>query len=295
MKLLWKAGLIALWTIGCGGGQHKPTTIPPCPEPPPCGDDCSNVPFKPTLCATTEYGPARANVVIGNPLKSPNMLYCQGGTYALCFFSGPPEAGGKDPSSNRPLPCELSADGTVANCTCQVYTSGPYYVDINSILNLGVYYETVQTCGKDGGGCANIVNCGQGDQVVPGCLERTVAPVCNYIENQKRDDPSVSLIPHADAISAFSFKMNDDYQLGSSSCNGLNLKYAGCMTAPCAFLPGSPMPPKDGDPIQCACPTFTGDFQIGQPGQAKNCAIPASNGKSYVWSAANSVPLKEGH
>jgi hypothetical protein len=285
-------GLLALWAIGCGA-IPKPTTIPPCPADPPCGDDCSNVPFKRTLCATTPYGPARANVVIGNPLSSTNMLYCHGGSYALCFFSGPPDATGTN-DDNRALPCVVSPDGTSANCTCQVYTSGPYYVDINSILNLGAWYETVAACGADGSGCANIVNCGQEGAPVPGCLQQTVPPVCKYLENQNRNDPSVSLIPHADLISAFSFKMDGDYQLGTSSCNGLGATYAGCMTAPCFFPPGAPQPPQDGDPIQCECPLFTGDFQVGQFNQAKNCSIPPSNGKSYVWSAANSVPATTG-
>src|SRR5882757_9482416 len=37
-----------------------------CP-PLPCktGHDCSNYPFVPTACWTTEYGPARADVIIG--------------------------------------------------------------------------------------------------------------------------------------------------------------------------------------------------------------------------------------
>jgi hypothetical protein len=36
-------------------------------------------------------------------------------------------------------------------------------------------------------------------------------------------------------------------------------------------------------------------WRPAQPNQAKNCAIPANGGKSYVWSAANSVTLEGGN
>ncbi len=255
----------------------------PCPEPPPCGDDCSNVPFERTECWTTQYGPAKANVIIGNPLTSTNMLYCDAGSYALCFFSGPPTPTGTS-SENQPLPCVL--EGDIANCTCQVYTSGPYFVDINSILNLGAYYQTVQACGEDGSKCANIGNCGhKGDK--PGCKERPQAPVCQYVKNQNPDDPTVSLIPQADLVSTFSFAMDGPYKLGSTSCPA-NL-YAGCMTAPCFFAEGAQQPPSDGDPIQCQCPTYNGDYQVGQSIPPQECAISGDGGASYVWSAAHSV------
>lgn len=252
----------------------------PCADPPPCGDDCSNQPFESTDCWTTQYGPAKADVIVGGALSSTNMLYCNGGTYALCFFSGPPDATGTN-AGNRPLPCTL--EGDIANCTCQAYTSGAYFVDINAILNLGAYYETVQACGQDGSGCANIANCGpSGDK--PGCKDRKPAPVCQYVQNQNPDDPAVSLMPKADLVSTFSFAMDGDYRLGSTACAGL---YAGCMTAPCFFEEGAATPPSDGDPVQCKCPTYTGTYQVGQSNQA--CSIPDSNGSAYVWSAANSV------
>ncbi len=257
---------------------------PPCTQPPPCGDDCSNYPFEPTQCWTTEYGPARANVIVGAALSSTNMLYCREGSYALCFFSGPPWPGGTS-DDNRELPC--IREGKFANCTCQVYTSGPYFVDINSILNLGAFYETVQKCGTLGEDCANIVNCGR-DGSLAGCDQQQPAPVCGYVRNQDPDDPTVSLMPEADLISAFSFAMDGDYNLGSTPCHGL---YAGCMTAPCFFEKGARQPPQDGDPIQCQCPTYVGDYQVGQNQQ--QCSLRSESPVSYVWSAANSVATSD--
>jgi hypothetical protein len=232
---------------------------------------------------TTPYGPAKADIILGDdPLKSTNFLYCNGGSYALCFFSGPPHPTGKHGADNQPLPCVL--EGEIARCTCQVYTSGPYFVDINAILNLGAFYETVETCGADGSKCANISNCGR-DGTKPGCDRKTRAPVCQYVQNQNPDDPTVSLMPKADLVSTFSFAMDGDYQIGSTACPaGL---YAGCMTAPCFFPEGARQPPADGDPIQCECPTYNGVYQVGQ--FLRQCSIPSVGRESYVWSAANTV------
>ncbi len=266
------------------------TEAPPagqaCADPPPCGDDCSNYPFTPNDCWTTPYGPAKADVILGDPLTSTNMLYCEGGTYALCFFSGPPYPTGRRRDDNPPLPCVL--EGDVANCTCQAYTSGPWFVDINGILNLGAYYETVAACGQDGSGCANIANCGH-DGSKEGCDEQTTAPVCGYVQSQDPDDPTVSLIPGADLISTFSFAMRDDYQIFPTDCPA-NL-YAGCMTAPCFFEEGDDSV-EDGEPVRCECPTYTRPYQVGQPGQA--CTIPDQDGKSYVWSASYTAPADGG-
>jgi len=268
----------------------KPAAGNACPQPPPCGDKCSNQPFVPTDCWTTPDGPAKADVIIGNPLTSPNMLYCNGGSYALCFFSGPPYATGKKRANNSPLPCVLKGD--IANCTCQVYTSGPYFVDINGILNRGAYYETVEACGQDGGKCANIKNCGK-DGSTKGCAKRKQAPVCKYVQNQNPKDPSVSLMPKADLISTFSFAMDANYQMGTTSCPaGL---YAGCMTAPCFFKPGAKQPPSNGDPIQCQCPTYNGVFEIGQFRQKNDCSIPSPDATRYVWSASHTVSTSVGH
>lgn len=249
---------------------------PPCS---PCGDGetCSNYPFQPTDCWTTKHGPAKADIMEGPT----NLLYCKEGAYALCFFSGPPTPTGKNPD-NPPLPCVLKGD--IASCTCQVYTAGPSFVDINAILNLGAYQQTVQLCGPDGSGCANLSTCGK-DGTKSGCDQLPQAPVCQYVQNQNPNDPTVSLMPNADLISTFSMTaMAADYQIGTTPCEG---RYAGCMTAPCFFPEGAKQPPSDGDPIQCECPTFTGKYQVGQFRQ--QCDIPTSGGKSYVWSAANNV------
>ena len=261
----------------------------PCTNPPPCnsGQDCSNYPYKPTDCWTTPYGPAKADVIVatqpGGAVRSTNMLYCDGNTYALCFFSGPPTATGKS-SGNNPLPCELNGD--IANCTCPAYTSGPNFVDINGILNRGAYYETVNLCGQDGSGCRNIVNCGpRGD--LPGCKAHKEPPVCNYIKNQSPSDPQGSLMPKADLVSTFSFAMSGkdgSYHLGSTPCTGL---YAGCMTAACSYGPGHTSPTTDGELVQCQCPTYSGVYQIGQNGQS--CSIAGDGDSEYVWSASNTV------
>jgi hypothetical protein len=254
-----------------------------CPNPPPCkaGHTCSNYPFAPTDCWTTKYGPAKADVIIGAPktgaIRSPNMLYCEGNTYALCFFSGPPDKG---------LPCVVNGDG--ANCTCQAYTSGPNFVDINGILNQGAYFKTVDVCGQDGSRCKNIVNCGpRGD--LPGCKKHPEAPVCKYVKDQNPNDPQASLMPKADLISTFSFAMsgkNGPYKLGSTPCSGL---YAGCMTAPCTYGPNHKSPTTDGEPVQCQCPTYNGrKYQIGQ--NLPSCSIT----DGYVWSASNTVKPKSG-
>src|SRR5262245_13886801 len=58
----------------------------PCPPNAYCRDQCSNYPYVPTQCQTTSYGLVQADVVADDS----NMIMCSGGTYALCFFSGPP-------------------------------------------------------------------------------------------------------------------------------------------------------------------------------------------------------------
>lgn len=259
------------------------TNPPRCPDPPLCErGGCSNYPFRATECATTDYGPARADVV----LAPTNFLYCNGGSYALCFFSGPPTATGKprERHDNRPLPCELGADSSVADCTCQVYTSGPYFVDINGILNLGAYQQAVLECGSSGARCQNLAACGK-DGTGSHCAGLKVPSVCTYVANQDPDDPTGSLMPKADLVSTFSFAMHDDYLVGTTDCTTVeDPLYAGCMTAPCFFAPGAPQPPSDGDPIHCQCPTFAGPYQVGQFHQS--CTIESDDGKSYVWSAA---------
>src|SRR5207249_2518369 len=98
---------------------------------------------------------------------------CKGASIALCYYSG----------AGPTTPCALSPDGTIADCTCyQIPEGSPYFVDINAILNLDVYLETVKVCGRDGSACLPT-----GDKP---------APVCDAINDNK-------LIPNADVISTF--------------------------------------------------------------------------------------------
>ena len=112
------------------------------------------------------------------------------------------------------------------------------------------------------------------------------------------------MIPGADLISTFSFAMGGlpspqsdaPYTVASTSCEGQEAGlYAGCMTAPCQYLPQED---PDGPLFaQCACPTYIGDFQVGQPqktleaaaGGSDVCHPGLTDGEFYVWSAANTV------
>jgi hypothetical protein len=276
------------------------STGTPCPNPPPCGSNCTSTPLQPTDCWTTEYGPAKADVIIPKAgtktaVTSPNMLYCEGNTYALCFFSGPPTKTGKS-QTNKDLPCVLSADGKTASCTCQAYTSGPNFVDINGILNQGAYFEAVSQCGLDGGRCKNIEHCWPQDdpKKQTECAKYPQANVCQYVKNQGgadgSTDPKSWLWPKADLISTFSFAMSGKdggYHLGGTSCAaGL---YAGCMTAPCTYGPNHTSPTQKGELVTCQCPTYNGPYQIGQNGQS--CSITSDNASKYVWSASYTVPV----
>lgn len=321
--LIWLICMLCLASSALGGS----TCDLACPDPPascsptvPCsGEDCvpcANVPFEPTTCWPTEYGTAAADVVT----TSANFLYCDTGNYALCFFSGPPFPTGNLDShpTNPALPCVLSDDGKTADCACEAFTASaeqPYYVDINSILNLGAYNETVYKCGADGSRCKNIVSMKQlhcpdgpdGPTTPNGCL---TPPVCAYLAGQNAADMSTSLLPGADLISAFSFAMGSssdkgEYTVGSTPCNGVDSGlYAGCMTAPCRYPSGVTAPSNDpSDPtiVQCACPTFLGEFQVGQDqytleqasfkaGAGPDVCNPGLQGQAfYVWSASNTI------
>ena len=276
--------LAALSATFCAAPEDA-SAPPLCPKEPPCGDDCSNHPFEPTTCWPTRFGPVGADIVRGPE----NLLYCSGGTYALCFFSGPEKPTGVNPD-NKSLPCVFNQETGIADCTCQAYTSGAYFVLIGGILNEGAYFETVNLCGPDGRKCQNIANCGK-DGGRPGCSDYPQAPVCAYVNQQNPDQPAASLIPGADLISTFSFAMSDngDYQLNSTDCNGL---YAGCMTAPCNNPNGSKEDLTDGDPVQCACPTYSGPFQVGQKREQGNpflCEPVSGQGEKLVWSASYTV------
>ena len=143
----------------------------------------------------TPYGPTYANVLT----DSDNFLPCQGGPFALCYYSGP-----------EPLGCELSADGRIANCNCLNIDYGVYFVDINAILKHSVYQQTVDVCGTDGSECSGQTN---------------KAPVCDYINRN-------TLFPGADRVSAFSFDCALEAPIGQTQCS-TPAPYAGCMTAPC--------------------------------------------------------------
>lgn len=264
--------------------QEAAAANPPlCPTEAPCGDHCTNqsAGFKRLACWPTEYGPAEADVIIlgegEKQTSASNMLYCAQGPYALCFYSGPPDG----INGNAPLPCKLSEDETKASCECVVFDSGPFFVDINSILNAGAYYQAVAECGADGSGCANMNNCGT-DGSTAGCPVDQQATVCQYVANQNPSDDSVSLIPGADLISTFGFGLSKEYPPGSVDCNGL---YAGCMTAPCYAEEGAEGPPSAGDTVRCQCPTYKGDYQIGQGGAT---CLETSTG--YTWSASLTIP-----
>ena len=168
---------------------------------------------------TTEFGPAYANIFSVGPPTS--FLECkppQGGdfSYALCYYSGPDFPTGI--SDNPALPCTLTPDGKIADCTCYelnnvALPTTPYYVDINAISNLAVYNETIAVCGTDGSGC--VPNDGG-----------VVAPVCNAINANL-------LVPGADLISVFSPVKKLDYFAGTTVCDAEGSLYAGCMTSPC--------------------------------------------------------------
>jgi hypothetical protein len=233
---------------------------------------------------TTEFGPAYADVWT---IPS-NFLACMPPTgrkfsYALCYYSGPDYPTGNN-LDNPSLPCKLSPDGVVANCSCYEISTDvvspkiPYYVDINAISNLEIYQETVETCGKEGENCAN--------------TDRD-PPVCDAINTNL-------LVPGADLISVFSPIYKSNYSnsnpAGNDSTNCENADiYAGCMTAPC-YRTGE----KDAngrDIVECKCPVFDGPYQIGQASQNCNANEPppsftVSRSKrskmrnNNVWSAA---------
>ena len=231
-------------------------------------DFAQNKKFRLNTLPTTPYGPAWADVL----LKQANFLACKGAKIALCYYSGP-EAPISDEST--PTPCNASASG-IANCTCYAIPPGnPYYVDINAILNLDVYLETVQMCGIDGALCQ------------PTGSEE--APVCRTINDN-------TLIPDAELISTFSLALDRDYRLGPDevlSCPAA--PYAGCMTAPCKLLidpiTGQPTrdPATDLELAQCACPTYDGPYQVGFA-NGNSCTLSSSTGTPHLWSAAYTVP-----
>jgi hypothetical protein len=236
---------------------------------------------------TTDFGPAYANVWTA----SSNFLACSPPSgrpfsYALCYYSGPDAPTGNQ-ADNPSLPCTLSSDGVLANCTCiEIPTEVPspkipYFVDINAISNLDIYQKTVEACGKQGENCF---------------MTGRIPPVCEAINTNL-------LVPGADLISVFSPVLIRDYQTGgsgeetSTDCTKKRDQsiYAGCMTAPC-YRTGV----KDAagyNLVECKCPVYDGPFQIGQGGQSCNANDPPPstsylrgkkphNRGDNVWSAA---------
>lgn len=188
--------------------------------------------------------PAFANIV----LEPENFIWCKGGPYALCYYSGP-----DDGSTN--LSCKVSKDGLFADCDCFEIPWGAYFVDINSILNYPIYQETIEVCGTDGAECSGPSNVNK-------------APVCQAINAN-------ALIPGADMVSTFSFDCVPENGLGQTDCQA-NL-YAGCMTAPCKRTGA------DGI-VECSCPLYNGPYQVGSTIEAEECVL----GNNLVWSSAYS-------
>lgn len=237
---------------------------------------------------TTPFGPAYADIL----LKAENFLACKppvGRTfsYALCYYSGPaigtpvPTSGA---SYNPPLPCTLSADGKTADCTCYGLTTEeyppyvPYFIDINSILNLDLYLSTIAVCGHGG------ANCNPRQPIVANTAWNK-APACKAANHN-------AVIPTAELISVFSPVKSGDYPSGSTKCSAG--KYAGCMTAPCYHT--GKFDSAGEELVQCKCPVYDGPFEVGQVGAPcdANALTPKASHPTnapaqpqYVWSAAH--------
>lgn len=181
-------------------------------------------------------------------LTPENFVWCKGGPFALCYYSGPD-------NGTTNLSCKLVPGERFANCRCFEIPWGAYMVDINAILNYSVYLETVELCGANGALCSGPENVNK-------------APVCHAVNNN-------TLIPDADMVSTFSFDCVPSDGLGSTDC-GTSL-YAGCMTAPCKRTSTKGI-------VECSCPTFNGPYQVGSTIDSEQCLL----GSDLVWSAAYS-------
>jgi hypothetical protein len=229
-------------------------------------------------CKTTDTSSpcAWANVV----LRASNFLACRletTGPIALCYYSGVPGQPLHTPG------CILSADKKSAQCDCyKISHNNPAgatysYVDINSILNKIVYAETVAVCGADGSKCLNGANV----TTTPTLKE---APVCLSIRNR-------TLFPGADVVSDFTpipisaqIKPSSPYQCPTTGNSNV---YAGCMTAPCRSTGRTD--PTSGLPlVSCACPTYDGPNQVGNPQISQGGYSCTPN--PYVWSSAYTPP-----
>ncbi len=204
------------------------------------GSDCE--------CTPGEEGcqalPAYANIL----LDESNFVWCKGGPYALCYYSGPSDG-------SIDLSCSISEDGRFADCKCFEIPYGTYFVDINAILNYEIYQDTIQACGADGSGCSGSENINK-------------APVCEAINRN-------NFIPEAELVSTFSLDCVPTDGIGQTAC-APNL-YAGCMTAPCRRTETEGI-------VECSCPLFDGPFQVGTTlvNPTEECVL----GDNLVWSAA---------
>ncbi|MCB1943300.1 MAG: hypothetical protein KDI53_14875 [Candidatus Accumulibacter sp.] len=220
-----------------------------------------------TLCTTpyppdTPDTPAWADVLVA----AKNFVACKGSPIALCYYSGPETS----PAGTDPTPCKLREGGAIADCTCfEIPPGSTYFVDINAILNLGVYLETVIACGRDGGECLPAGG--------------KVAPVCEAIRTG-------TLFPgkQVDLISTFSFALEQKIPIAvqNNACvTEPYTRYAGCMTAPCKRT--DVIDSVTGNFLaQCACPTYVGPFQVGTDlAGTPGCQLPDDT----VWSAAYST------
>lgn len=246
--------LLFLLTVASGGSRAKQATRASRPSTKATFDFeryTKKRPFRLNTLQTTPYGPAWADIL----LEKSNFVECSGASIALCYYSGP----------GPTTPCTIDGLG-IANCTCYEIPRGhPYLVDINAILNLDVYLETVARCGKDGSKCRPT-----------GSVE---APVCRAINNN-------TLIPGADLISTFSLYLEKQLPIHPTTC-ATPAAYAGCMTAPCKRT--GKKDPSTGLPlVQCGCPTFTGPYQVGTQISQDQCVL----GGNYIWSAAYQPPKR---
>ena len=238
-------GLLAIPGLAIGAGTESAAAKPFAGAHTDFDPFAKHKHFRLNTLPTTSYGPPWANIIV----QPSNFLLCKGASIALCYYSG----------AGPTTPCELSPDGTLANCTCyQIPEGSPYFVDINAILNLDVYLETVKVCGQDGSDC------------LP--TGHKPAPVCHAINDNK-------LIPHADVISTFSLYLESTIPIEQTSCPAA--PYVGCMTAPCKTTGDTD--PVTGLPlVSCACPMYDGPYQVGQNIPADQCVL----GDNLVWSAA---------
>lgn len=252
--------VVCLLIFGCGGTSTNQTTTTATPTPATSPTPATGATFdfaqytggktfKLNTLPTTPYGPAWADIIV----QKSNFLECKGASIALCYYSGP----------EGTTPCTIDG-GNVANCTCyQIPADQPYFVDINAILNMEVYLQTIEQCGKDGSKCKPT-----------GTIE---APVCESINNN-------TLIPGAELISTFSTYLAKQIPINPTTCS-TPAAYAGCMTAPCKQT--GKTDPNTGLPlVQCGCPTYTGPYQVGTKINQDQCVL----GSPYIWSAAYQVP-----